>query len=102
MPIFQIQTNSKGQKVISGLFRDTAILTMHNFELEVLPQAAFKLPKQTEYVLFLSRLMLTKVGKNGLKLVSAHHAEINLEKTKEDPVLQAFLLPNEEVILGNH
>ena len=56
----QIQTNTKGQKVICGLSRDTAILTMHNYELEVLPQVAFKLPKQTDSVLMLDKLMLGK------------------------------------------
>ena len=89
----------KGQKVISGLYRDTAILTMHNFELEVLPQVAFKLPKTTDKVLILDKLMLVQIGKNTLKLVSAHHAEITIintvdyNKTKEDPVMQTFVLP---------
>ena len=50
--------------------------------------------------------MLVKIGKNTLKLVSAHHAEINytiqLLKTKEDPVMQTFVLSNDEVILGLH
>ena len=90
---------AKGQKVISGLYRDTAILTMHNFELEVLPQVAFKLPKTTDKVLILDKLMLVQIGKNTLKLVSAHHAEITIintvdyNKTKEDPVMQTFVLP---------
>ncbi len=43
-----------------------------------------------------------KVGKNGLKIVSAHHAEITLDKAKDDPVLQTFTLPNDELIIGLH
>ena len=72
---------------------------MHNFELEVLPQVAFKLPKTTDKVLILDKLMLVQIGKNTLKLVSAHHAEITIintvdyNKTKEDPVMQTFVLP---------
>ena len=97
-----VLTNCKGQKVISGLFRDTAILTSHNHELEVLPQVAFKLPKQTHSVLLLDKLMLVKVGQWTLKAVSSHHCEINLDKTKEDPVLQTFTMPKDEIILGFH
>ena len=75
---------------------------MHNFELEVLPQVAFKLPKTTDKVLILDKLMLVQIGKNTLKLVSAHHAEITIintvdyNKTKEDPVMQTFVLPRFE------
>ena len=97
-----ILTNSKGTKVINGLFRDTAIFTSHNHDLEVLPQVAFKLPKQTQSVLILDKLMLVKVGNSTLKAVSSHHCEINLEKTKEDPVLQTFIMPKEEWILSFH
>ena len=75
---------------------------MHNHELEVLPQVAFKLPKQTDIVLILDKLMIVRINKNTLKIVSAHHAEINLDKTKEDPVLQSFTLPTDEFILSFH
>ena len=81
---------------------------MHNHELEVLPQVAYKLPKTTDTVLILDKLMLVRVGKNTLKLVSAHHAEITIintvdyNKTKEDPVMQSFVLPSEEAIIGLH
>ena len=88
--------------MISGLFRDTAILTSHNTDLEVLPQVAFKLPKQTYSVLLLDKLILVKVGQNVLKIVSSHFSEINLEKTKEDPVLQSFVMPQDEKILSFH
>ena len=88
--------------MISGLFRDTAILTSHNTDLEVLPQVAFKLPKQTYSVLLLDKLILVKVGQNILRIVSAHFSEINLEKTKEDPVLQSFVMPQDEKILSFH
>ena len=99
----QVQSSNSGQqKVISGLFKDTAILTMHNHELEVLPQVAFKLPKQTDIVLILDKLMIVRINKCTLKIVSAHHAEINLERSKEDPVLQSFTLPSTEFILSFH
>ena len=81
---------------------------MHNYELEVLPQVAFKLPKTTDKVLILDKLMLVQVGKNTLKLVSAHHSEITIintvdyNKTKADPVMQTFVLPSEETIIGLH
>ena len=100
----QVQSFSSpnGQKVISGLFKDTAILTMHNYELEVLPQVAFKLPKQTDIVLILDKLMVVRINRSTLKIVSAHHAEISLDKSKEDPVLQSFTLPSTEFILSFH
>jgi len=44
--------------VIAGLFPDTSILTLHNFDLEVLSQSAFKLPRHTDKVLVLDRVML--------------------------------------------
>lgn len=41
-----------------GLFPDTSILTLHNSELEVLPQVAFRLPRHTDRVLILDKVML--------------------------------------------
>jgi hypothetical protein len=38
-----VQIEANGSKVLSGLFPDTAILTMHNSELEVLPQVCITL-----------------------------------------------------------
>lgn len=92
-------TTGHGGKILSGLFPDTAILTMHNCELEVLPQAAFRLPKATSKVLFLDKVMLAG-SEASIKVVSAHHAEISLDKSKEDPVLQTFTLPKDEHVFG--
>ena len=102
-----MEYNPKGISLFKLTFLK-AILTMHNHELEVLPQVAYKLPKTTDTVLILDKLMLVRVGKNTLKLVSAHHAEITIintvdyNKTKEDPVMQSFVLPSEEAIIGLH
>ena len=89
-------------QVLGGLFPDTAILTFHNTELEVLPQVAFRLPRLSESVLVLDKLMLVASGSNDFRVVSAHHAEIHLDtaKTREEPVLQAFVMTEKEKILG--
>ena len=88
------------------MFPDTAILTMHNCELEVLPQSAYKLPRGTERVLLLDRVMVAATNNHGnsgstvvsdtsnngcrvtrqpkerrkgaVHVVSAHHAELHL------------------------
>ena len=93
----------------AGVFPDTAILTMHNCELEVLPQSAYKLPRGTERVLLMDRVMVAATnnhgcgsvdassGSNGgrvtrqpkerrkgaVHVVSAHHAELHLVRRKE-------------------
>ena len=46
------------QNFCLGLFPDTSILTLHNSELEVLPQVAFRLPRHTDRVLILDKVML--------------------------------------------
>ena len=45
-------------QTLSGLFPDTSILTLHNSELEVLPQVAFRLPRHTDRVLILDKVMI--------------------------------------------
>jgi hypothetical protein len=50
-------------------------------------------------VLILEKLMLVKAQKSSVKVVSAHLAEINLDKSREDPVLQSFVLPSNEQVL---
>ena len=63
---------------------DTSILTFHNSELEVLPQTAFRLPRCSEQVLVLDKVMLAsrRYGHlNRLSSVSFFTADI-VSKTK--------------------
>ena len=74
----------------------------------MLPQAAFRLPRQSEQVLILDKVMITssppksvKTDGDELKVVSAHHAEILVDQVKSvEPILQAFCLSSNERILG--
>ena len=63
-------------------FSDTSILTFHNSELEVLPQTAFRLPRCSEQVLVLDKVMLAsrRYGHlNRLSYVSFFTADIVLK-----------------------
>ncbi len=81
--------------LLAGVFPETAILTMHNSEMEVLPQSAYKLPRGTERVLLLGdKVMLVATSSRSdtsarsrrghLHLVSALHAELHLVSSRTD------------------
>ncbi len=97
----------------AGIFPDTAILTMHNSELEVLPQSAYKLPRGTEKVLLLDdKVMLVATSSRSdtsarcrrghLHLVSTLHAELHVEfgVKNESSVLQSFSLGPQEAVVA--
>lgn len=44
--------------------------------------------------------MIAKANKTMIKVVSSHHSEISLDKPREDPILQSFVLDTNEVILN--
>lgn len=116
----QISPKNGPDPILAGVFPDTAILTFHNCELEVLPQTAFKLPRGTERLLIQNGIILVSTttsssnlvnGHNSspdpsqrgyLHIVSSHYAELHLDKNssaKPDPVLQSFTLEYGEVVL---
>ena len=100
----------KSDTIFSGVFRDASILTVHNSALEVLPQSAFKLPRETNRVLMLDhpKATMVLVASTGqtLNLVSLHHAELNnsssmtSSSSNVDSVLQSFIFKSGELVLG--
>ena len=110
-----VQRTSKLQ-ILAGVFPGTAVLTIHNCELEVMPQSAYKLPRGTERILLLNKVMLvsttTSATSDGtsarpykrgcVHVVSSHHAEIHLDgnNSKSDSVFQTFTLSPNERVLG--
>lgn len=98
-----VQRNQSGTQVLAGIFPDSAVLTIHNCELEVLPQSAFKLPRGSNKVLLMGRIIVA-ASENQIHIVSAHHSEILVDSTNSqrnfDALLQTFTLCEEEVILA--
>ena len=123
----QVSIQRQGDsQILAGIFPDTAILTMHNIELEVLPQAAYKLPRGAEQVLMLGKSMmivstslnaavsaslssqqLPQQNKAFLHVISSKHSELHLEGTGisattagGESVFQSFSLAPGEVVLA--
>ena len=71
---------------MAGVFPETAILTVHNCDLEVVPQSAFKLPRGADRILVLNKVMVVSAASSGdparrkhsLHIVSAFHSELHL------------------------
>ncbi|TRY75583.1 hypothetical protein TCAL_13348 [Tigriopus californicus] len=114
----QVSPKNGPDPILAGVFPDTAILTFHNCELEVLPQTAFKLPRGTERLLIQNGIILVSTtyssnltnGHNAaspnqrghLHIVSSHYAELHLDNNsnaKPDAVLQSFSLEYGEMVL---
>jgi hypothetical protein len=108
-----VQRSSSDLQILAGVFHETAILTVHNCDLEVVPQSAFKLPLGVDKILILNRVMLVSSisgGRDGSKktrtsclhVVSSFHSELHLDgsNTKSDAVLQTFTFAPGEAVLA--
>eukprot|EP00095_Tigriopus_kingsejongensis_P005381 maker-scaffold1024_size69702-snap-gene-0.11 protein:Tk05381 transcript:maker-scaffold1024_size69702-snap-gene-0.11-mRNA-1 annotation:"PREDICTED: uncharacterized protein LOC103572785" len=107
-----VQKSGRDQiEILAGVFPDTAILTFHNSELEVLPQTAFKLPRGTERLLIQDGMIIVSTcSQNGdedargfVHVVSSHYAELHLDggsSPKPDSVFQSFSLDQGELVLA--
>ena len=115
-----VQHQADSTQILAGIFPDTAILTLHNSELEVLPQAAYKLPRGAERVLMMGKKMMVVSTKSGtisdggnsargfLHVISSKHSELHLEgagtaaTTSGESVFQSFSLAPGELVLALH
>lgn len=94
----QRRAGGGGDQILAGVFPETALLTIHNTELEVLPQSAYKLPRGTESVALLGeRVMLASASSRSdtsarcrqghLQVVSVQHAELHLVRPADVRIL---------------
>ena len=100
-----VQRTSGDLQILAGVFPDTAILTVHNCDLEVMPQSAYKLPRGTVDVLLLNKVMLVstvQLGHGYIHVVSAHHAELHVDSGARslESVFQSFSLSPDETVLA--
>ena len=80
-----VQRSAGDLHILAGVFPETAILTVHNCDLEVVPQSAFKLPRGADCILILNKIMVVSsvsgdIGrrKHALHIVSSFHSELHL------------------------
>ena len=80
-----VQRSAGDLHILAGVFPETAILTVHNCDLEVVPQSAFKLPRGADRILILNKVMVVSsvsgdIGrrKHALHIVSSFHSELHL------------------------
>ena len=110
-----VQRSSSGLQILAGVFPDSAILTVHNVDLEVVPQSAFKVPSGSDKILIVNRVMImsaigassSEVDNRSLKtsclhIVSSFHSELHLDgsNTKSEAILQTFTFAPGEVVLA--
>jgi len=96
----------RDRQFLSGIFCESSMLTLHNTELELIPQNVYKLPPNVDRVIVNGKLIFlstfqTNNANSHVSVCSSVLAETkaNDQNFKKDSVLQSFDLQSDEKIL---